>query len=137
MLKQSDLPFYECWKCKKYCSFQFEGKVKHAFSDTFERCNVDLVKFALFLKKASSPFKYSKFDDKTSLSNRQDFILISVLKVLVDMIMNTQKNSRSKIEMKISGDFLDLYVESDTVLLADVIENFRDTWLSAKILDHA
>ena len=29
--------------------------------------------------------------------------------------------------MKISGDFLDLYVESDTVLLADVIENFRDT----------
>lgn len=39
--------------------------------------------------------------------------------------------------MKISGDFLDLYVESDTVLLADVIENFKGTWLSAKILDHA
>ena len=29
--------------------------------------------------------------------------------------------------MEISGDFLDLYVESDTVLLADVIENFKDT----------
>ena len=29
--------------------------------------------------------------------------------------------------MKISGDFLDLYVESDTVLLADVIENFKGT----------
>ena len=72
--KESNLLFYECLKCKKYCSFQFESKVKHKFTNIFKCCNVNLIKFPLFFKKAFCPYKHmdswSKFD-KTSISNRQ------------------------------------------------------------------
>ena len=35
------------------------------------------------------------------------------------------------------GDYRDLYVKSDTLLLADVFENFRDMWIKEYELDPA
>ena len=42
-----------------------------------------------------------------------------------------------KIKLKNLGDYHDLYVQSDTLLLADVFENFRNMYIKVYELDPA
>ena len=46
-------------------------------------------------------------------------------------------NVFKRFELKNLGDYHDLYVQSDTLLLADVFENFRDTCITEYELDPA
>ena len=46
-------------------------------------------------------------------------------------------NVFNKFELNNLGDYHDLYVQSDTLLLADVFENFRDMCLKEYELDPA
>ena len=46
-----------------------------------------------------------------------------------DLDYSHGNNVFNKFKLKIFGDYHDLYVQSDTLLLADVFENFRDVCL--------
>ena len=54
------------------------------------------------------------------------------------LVKNRHGNNVFKIfKLKNLGEYHDLYVQSDTFLLADVFENFRNTCLKVYELDHA
>ena len=46
-------------------------------------------------------------------------------------------NVFKRFKLKTLGEYYDLYVQSDTLLLADVFENFRKTYLKVYELDPA
>ena len=47
------------------------------------------------------------------------------------------KTACKDFKMKMFGEYQDLYVQSDTLLLADVFENFRNMYLEIYELDPA
>ena len=53
------------------------------------------------------------------------------------MIYRHGNNVFNKLKLNNLGDYHDLYVQSDTLLLADVFENFRDMCLKEYELDLA
>ena len=61
------------------------------------------------------------------------FTVTQISKILLMQIMLTQK----KFEIKALGQCCDLYVQSDTLLLADVFENFRNMLFKKHELDLA
>ena len=54
-----------------------------------------------------------------------------------DIDYKHDNNVFNKFKLNNLGDYHDLYVQSDTLLLADVLENFRDMCLNEYKLDPA
>ena len=81
-------------------------------------------------QKGVYPYDYmdsfEKFDE-TQLPNKEDFF----------SIMNNEhiSDEEYKHELKSMGEYHDLYLKSDILLLADVFENFRNTCLQYYKLD--
>ena len=63
--------------------------------------------------------------------------LQSLWKIFLVKITRTQKRVCKGFEIKNLGEYHDLYVQSDTLLLADVFENFRNMCLVIYELDPA
>ena len=56
---------------------------------------------------------------------------------ITDSHYNHTKRVRNDFEIKNLGEYHDLYVKSDTLLLADVFENFKEMCLEIYQLDPA
>ena len=103
----------------------------------YQFCNGDLNKFVLLLSKGVYPYEYmdswERFDE-TSLPDKKHFY--SELK-LEDISDNDYLHAQKLFEEFCVdiGDYHDLYVETDTLLLADVFEKFRDTFIEIYGLD--
>ena len=82
--------------------------------------------------KGVYPYEYmndwQKFNE-TSLSEKEDFYSHLNMKDITDADYAHAKRVCKDLEIKISGDFQDLNVQSDTLLLADVFQNLRNTYL--------
>ena len=75
-----------------------------------------------------------KNSKKSHCLKKKIFTVTQISKILLMQIMLTQKN----FEIKASGECRrDLYVQSDTLLLADVFENFRNMLFKKYELDLA
>ena len=71
--------------------------------------------------------------DETSLPNKESFYT-SLNMVNIDGIGYRHFNNVfKKFKLKNLGEYHDLYVQSDTLLLADVFENFRN--MSIKVYE--
>ena len=62
--------------------------------------------------------------DKTSLSNKKDFYSSLNMKDITDIDYRHAKNLFKEFKMNNIGSGHNLYVQSDTLLLADVLEKF-------------
>ena len=82
--------------------------------------------------KGVYPYEYMNDWQKlneTSLSEKEDFYSRLNMKDITDADYAHAKGVCKDLEIKISGDFQDLNVQSDTLLLADVFQNLRNTYL--------
>ena len=108
------------------------------FLNAYQFCNGDFNQFVLLLGKGVYPYKYMdswKRFDETSLPDKEAFYS----KLNEESI--TDKSHAQKVweELKIKnlGEYHDLYVQCDTLLLADVFENVRDMCIEISELDPA
>ena len=125
----------ECYNCKQ----RYKELIKR-FASTYSFCNNDLNKFILLLRKGVYPYEYmdnwERFNE-TSLPSKESFYNNLNMEDIDDIDYRHANNVFNKFKLNNSGDYHDLYVQSDTLLLADVLENFRDMCLKEHELDPA
>ena len=63
--------------------------------------------------------------DETSLPGKKAFYGSLNMEDILDIDYRHANNAFKKFKLKHLGEYHDLYVQSDTLLLADVFENFR------------
>ena len=119
----------EFYNCKQRYKKKINKELIKRFASTYSFCNNDLNKFILLLRKGVYPYEYmdnwERFNE-TSLPSKESFYR----NLNIEDIFN-------KFKLNNLGDYHDLYVQSDTLLLADVFENFGDMCLKEDELDPA
>ena len=111
-----------CEQCKKL----IEGLIKK-FPSMHQLCNSNLNKLILLLRKGFYPYedmdRWEKFDE-TSLPDKKAFYSNLNLEDISDEDYGHAQKVSVVFEIRHRGEYHDLYVQSDTILLADVFENF-------------
>ena len=75
--------------------------------------------------------------DETLLPSKESFYSNLNMENIDDIDYRHGNNVSKRFKLKNLGEYHDLYAQSDTLLLADVIENFRKTCLEVYELDPA
>ena len=130
----------KCFICKQYYEKDFNKELIKRFASTYEFCNKNLNKFVLLLRKDLYPYEYmdnwERFNE-TSLPNKESFYSNLNMENIDDIDYRHGNNVFKRFKVKYLGEYHDLYVQSDTLLLADVFENFRNACLKVYELDPA
>ena len=117
---------YKCKECKKSYTKVTNESIKN-FPTLYKFCNGDLNKFFLLLRKDIYPYKYidswERFDENT-ISPKEAFYSELDLEDIRDAYYEHVKKVWEAFERKKFGEYHDLYVQCDTLLLADVFESF-------------
>ena len=110
------------------------------FPNTYQLCNNDRNKFELLLKKGVYPYEHmdswKRFKEE-SLPDKESFYSKLNKEGISDEDYAHAQKVWEAINIKNLGEYHDLYVQSDTSLLADVFESFRDKCLEICELDPA
>ena len=118
----------------------FNIELIQRFANTYEFCNGDLNKFILLLRKGVYPYEnmysWQRFDE-TSLPDKEVFYSNLNMEDIRDVVYRQRKTVFEYLINKNLGDYHDLYVKSDTLLLADVFENFRNMCIKVYEIDPA
>ena len=130
---------FECVDCKKEYKKEFNKKLIERFSNVYEFCDYDMNKFMVLLRKGY-PYEYmdewNKFDEK-ALPDKDSFYSSLTMEDISKTDYVHANNVFKKFSMNNLGDYHDLYVRSDTLLLTDIFENFRQSCLENYELDPA
>ena len=107
------------------------------FTNTYEFCNKNLNKFVLLLRKVVYPYEYmdnwERFNE--TLPSKEAFYSNLNIENIDDIDYIHGNNVFKRFTLKHLGEYHGLYVQSDTLLLADVFENFRKMCLKVYELD--
>ena len=128
---------FECIDCGKEYKKGLNKKLIERFSN-YEFCSYDMNKFMVLLRKGVYPYEYmdewDKFNEK-KLPCKESFYSNLTMEDVSDTDYKHANNVFEKFNLNNLGDYHDLYVRSDTLLLADVFENFRNACLNNYELD--
>ena len=128
---------YRCKECKEEWKRPIEG-LTEKFPGIYQFCNGNLNKFVMLLRKGVYPYEYmdswEKFDE-TTLPPKEAFYSNLNLEDISDEDYAHAQKVWDVFEINNRGEYHDLYVQSDTLLLADVFENFRNMCLEIYELD--
>ena len=120
--------FYKCKEFKEEWKRPINELIKN-FPSVYQFCHGDLNKFVLLLKKGVHPCEYmdnwEKFDE-TVLPPKKAFYSNLNLEDISNEDYTHPQKVWNVFEINNIGDYHGLYVKSDTLLLADVYENFRN-----------
>ena len=140
MITRDEKLVFRCYSCKKNYKKDFNKELIERFANTYEFCNGDLNKFVLLLRKGVYPYEYmdnwERFDE-TSLPNKESFYSSLNMENIDDIDYRHRNNVFKKFKLKHLGEYHDFYVQSDTLRLADVFENFRNVCMKVYKLDPA
>ena len=121
----------KCFDCKQYYEKGFNKELIKRFASTFEFCTGNLNKFILLLRKGVYPYKYmhnrERFEE-TSSPNKESFYSNLNMENIDDIDYRHGNIVFKRFKLK-NLEYHDLCVQSGTLLLADVFENFRTTCL--------
>ena len=130
----------KCFNCDSYYKEELNEDLIKKFKNTYSFCHNDLNKFVLLLRKGVYPYEYmdswEKFNE-TSLPSKEDFYSNLNMEDIDDIDYRHGNNVFKGFKLENLGDYHDLYVQSDTLLLADVFENLRDMCIKEYELDPA
>ena len=114
------------FNCNSYYKKKFNKDLIKTFKNMYSFCKDDLNKFILLLRKGVYPYEYmdswEKFNE-TSLLSKEDFYNNLNIEDIHDIDYRHGNNVFKGLKLENLGDYHDLYVQSDTLLLADVFEN--------------
>ena len=130
MTTKDDKLIFSCFECKKNFKKNFNKNLIKRFASTYEFCDRDINKFILLLRKGVYPYEcmdsWERFDEK--LLPEKTFYSSLNMEDITDVDYRHAKIVNKEFNNKNLGDYYDLYVQSDTSSLADVLENFRNTY---------
>ena len=139
MVTRDDLLIFRCFECKKAYQKDFNKDLINRFANKYEFCNKDN-RFILLLRKGMYPYKYidslERFDE-TSLPDKEAFYSSLNMEGITSVDYRHPKRVYKEFKLKNLGDYHDLNVQIDTLLLADVFENFRNKCIEIYELDPA
>ena len=133
---KNDRLHYKCKECGRRCSKSKDGLITK-FPRMYQFCNGDFNKFVLLLRIGVYPYEYMdswESLNETSLPDKKYFYSELHLEDISDKdYLPAQKVFKEYCSD--IGDYHDLYVQCDTLLLTDVFEKFRDTCIDIYGLD--
>ena len=119
---------YKFLSCNKDYSNKFDKELRKKLKNTFKFYNNDINKFILLIRNYVYPYECigncEKFN-KTKLPEKEDFYSNLNMKELTDADYIYGKRICKGFEIKNLGEYHDLYLKSDTLLLTEVFKNFR------------
>ena len=129
---------YKCLSCNKDYSKKLDKKSKKQFKNTFKFSNNDINKFILLLRKCVYPYEYmdewEKFNE-TSLPEKEGFYSNLNMGDITGPNYMHAKRVCKDFEINNLGEYHDLYLKSDSSLLAVVFEILRKMCLKIYHLD--
>ena len=133
---KNDRLHYKCKECGKKCSKSKNGLVRK-FPRMYQFCNDDVNKFVLLLRKGVYPYEYmdswERFNETSLPDNKYFYSELNLEDITDKDYLHAQKVFEEFCTD--IGDYHDLYVQCDTLLLADVFEKFRNTCIDIYGLD--
>ena len=130
---------YKCKKCNAK-SYKPITPLKEKFRNTYNFCNDNIDKFLLLLRKGVYPYEYMDSWDKfeeTMLPPQIYFYSELNIKEISNNDYEHAQKVWNTFNIKHLGDYHDLYVQVETLQLADIYENFRKVYLGIYHLDPA
>ena len=128
----------KCFNCNICYKKKFNNDLIKKLKNTYGFYDNDLNKFVLLLRKGVYPYKYmdswERFNE-TSLPNKEHFYRNLNMEDISDIDYRHANNVFKGFKLENLGDYHDLYVQSDTLLLADVFNNFRGMCIKEYELD--
>ena len=123
---------FKCIDCKKEYEKEFNKELIERFANTYKLCNNDINKCIMLLRKGVDPYEYidgwDKFNEKI-IPSKESFYSNLTLEDITKTDYAHANNVFKKFNINNLGEYHDLYVRSDTLLLADIFENFRQSCL--------
>ena len=131
---------FKCIDCEKEYEKDFNNELIERFENTYKFCDNDLDKFIKLLRKGVYPYEYmdgwDKFNEKI-IPGKELFYSNLTLENISETDYAHANNVFKKFNINNLGEYHDLYVRRDTLLLADIFENFRQSCLKNYELDPA
>ena len=130
----------ECYNCKQRYRKKFSEELIKRFANTYKFCNNDLNKFVLLLRKGVYPYEYAdtwEIFSEISLPNKEDFYSNLNMEDISDIDYRHANNVFKVFKLENLGNYHDLYLQSDSLLLADIFNNIRDMCIKKYELDPA
>ena len=128
---------YKCKECSNISAKSVDNLIEN-FSRTYKFCNGNRNKFVLLLRKVVSPYEYmdswERFNE-TSLPPKESFYSELNLEDISDKDYLHAQKVWDVFEIRNLGEYHDLYVQTDTSLLADVFEKIKDKCIDIYGLD--
>ena len=138
--KKSGKLLFKCFNCKRKSSEEFDEGLIKKFENAYRFCNGDIDKFMLLLRKGVYPYEYmddwDRFNEE-KLPNKSDFYSSLNMEDISEIDHRHATKVFNKFNIKNLGEYHDLYVQSDTLLLADAFESFRNLCIKTYKLDPA
>ena len=124
---------YKCLSCNTKYSNKIDEELKKRFKNT-----IKFNTFILLLRKGAYLYEYMKHYQKfneTRLPEKEEFYSNLNMEDVTDANYMHAKRVCKDFEIKNLGEYHDLYLKSDTLLLADVFKNFGKMCLKIYHLD--
>ena len=138
--KKNQKLLLKCFNCNVYYKKKLNKDLMNKFKNTYSFCNSDLNEFILLLRKGVYPYEYmdswEKFNE-TSLPSKQEFYSNLNMEDIDETDYRHGNNVFKSFKLENVGDYHDLYVKIDILLLADVFGNFRDMCIKEYELEPA
>ena len=137
MITRNDQLMLRCFECKKNYQKDFIKDLINRFAKTYEFCNKDINRFILLLRKGIHLYEYIDSWERfggTPLPDKEAFRSSLSMEAITSVDHRHAKRVCKEFKAK---NYHDLYVQYDTLLLADVSENFRKKCIEIYELDPA